>query len=169
MDALLGSARRLRFSARSAVIEAGRHAFATRRRHLVAGVALLAPLSFLAARTSQETADLIITNAAVYTLSWPEPTVDGSPSARAPHNAARGWHPDAQAVAARGGRIVFVGSNAGALRMRGSSTRVTDAHGATLLPGLVDAHVHLANLGASLRRVNLVGVTTEEEAVRRVE
>jgi predicted amidohydrolase YtcJ len=150
------------------VIEAGRRAFATRRRQLIAAIAVFTPLSFLSARGSQETADLIVTDAAVYTLSWPEPAVDGSPSARAPHDAARSWHPDARAVVARGGRIVFVGSAAGALRLRGSSTRVIDAHGAALLPGLVDAHVHLANLGASLRRVNLVGVTTEEEAVRRV-
>jgi predicted amidohydrolase YtcJ len=37
-----------------------------------------------------------------------------------------------------------------------------------VIPGLVDAHVHLANLCASLTRVDLVGVSTEEDAVRRV-
>src|SRR5439155_22277342 len=41
--------------------------------------------------------------------------------------------------------------------------------GATVVPGLVDVHVHLAELGASLERVNLVGVATEVEAVDRVE
>src|SRR5204863_9145544 len=41
--------------------------------------------------------------------------------------------------------------------------------GATVLPGLVDAHVHIAELGASLERVKLVGVTTEADAVERVE
>ena len=152
MDALLGSARII-----------------PRRRKLTLGLALVAPLAMLGARHSPPAADLIVTNAAVYTLTWPEPAVDGTPSPRAPYGAARGWHPDAQAVAVRDGRIVFVGSTAAALRLRGESTRVLDAHGSTLLPGLVDAHVHLANLGASLRRVNLVGVTTEAEAVRRVE
>ena len=44
-----------------------------------------------------------------------------------------------------------------------------DLRGATMLPGLVDAHVHIAELGASLERVNLVGVKTEAEAVDRVE
>lgn len=141
-----------------------------KRRKLILGAALVTPISLVAAwRAPPERADLIITNAAVYTLAWPEPSVDGTPSPRAPYDAKRGWHPDAEAVAARDGRIVYVGSATGALRLRGSSTRVIDAHGATLLPGLVDAHVHLANLGASLRRVNLVGVTTEAEAVRRVE
>ena len=40
--------------------------------------------------------------------------------------------------------------------------------GATVLPGLIESHVHLENLGASLERVNLVGVKTETEAVDRV-
>lgn len=150
------------------MIQAVQRTSARHRRRLIASVAVFAPLSVLAIHRGQDTADLIVTNAAVYTLAWPEPAVNGSPSGRAPYDAARGWHADAQAVAARAGRIVYVGTNAGALRLRGASTRVIEAHGATLLPGLVDAHVHLANLGASLRRVNLVGVTTEEEAVRRV-
>ena len=155
MDALLGSAR---------IVRRGK------RDNLTLGLALLAPFAIVAARYSPpQPADLIVTNAAVYTLTWPEPATDGSPSSRAPRDAARGWHSDAQAVAVRDGRIVFVGSTAAALRLRGNSTRVLDARGATLLPGLVDAHVHLSNLGASLRRVNLVGVTTEAEAVRRVE
>jgi predicted amidohydrolase YtcJ len=114
-------------------------------------------------------ADLIITNGSVYTLGWPEPARDGSPSPEAPFDAAQGWHADAEAVASRAGRIIFVGSTADALRRRGASTRVFDAQGAAVLPGLHDAHVHLSNLGASLARVDLVGVATEEEAIRRIE
>ncbi len=113
-------------------------------------------------------ADLIITNGAVYTLNWPEPAVDGTPAPGAPFTRDSGWHADAQAVAVRDGRVVFVGTNEKALRHRGDSTRVIDAKGGAVLPGLVDAHVHLANLGASLMRVDLVGVATEEEAIRRV-
>jgi len=37
------------------------------------------------------------------------------------------------------------------------------------LPGLIDSHAHLAELGASLERVNFVGAATEEEVVSRVE
>ena len=133
-------------------------------------LALLAALAWTTACSEQGgDADLIITNGAVYTLSWPEPAPDGTPSPEAPYDATGGWRPDAEAVVVRDGRIVFVGSTADALRQRGDSTRVIDAGGATVLPGLVDAHVHLANLGASLARVNLVGVRTVEDAVRRVE
>jgi hypothetical protein len=133
------------------------------------GLALLSALALAACGMRGGNADLIVTNAAVYTLSWDEPAPDGTPAKNAPFDSARGWHADAEAVAIREGRIAFVGSNSDALRLRGTATRVIDAHGAALIPGLVDAHVHLANLGASLRRVNLVGVTTEQEAVRRVE
>ena len=113
-------------------------------------------------------ADLVIVHGAVYSLAWPEPGGDGRPSSAAPFDAARGWHPDAQAVAIRAGRIVLVGSDSAALALRGPRTRVIDAHGAVILPGLADAHVHLANLGESLALVNLVGVANENEAIERV-
>jgi len=113
------------------------------------------------------TADLLILNGRVYSLSWPDPSTDGTPDARAPHDA-NGWHPDAEAVAVLDGRIQFVGSDEEAQRYRGPGTTVLDVDGATVLPGLVDSHAHIANLGANLERVILVGVETEEEVVRRV-
>ena len=109
-------------------------------------------------------ADIIITNAAVYSLRWPDPKGDGTSQQG---SGASTVSPDAKTIAIRDGIITAVG--AAAMQQRGSATRVIDAKGMALLPGLVDAHVHLANIGASLVRVNLVGVTTEEEAVRRVE
>jgi len=118
-------------------------------------------------RRTEPRADLILTNARVYTLAWGEPATDGTPAAGAPHGPA-GWTPDAQAVAIQGGRIVFVGSNAAAARWRGSTSRVIDLHGAALLPGLVDSHVHILELGRMLERVNLVGVASEAEAVEKV-
>jgi hypothetical protein len=115
-----------------------------------------------------EPADLLLVNGRVYSLAWSDPAPDGRPAADAPYDA-EGWHPDAQAVAVRGGRIVYVGSDEEARRYRGSDTRVVDVAGATVLPGLVDSHVHIAGLGAKLERVDLVGVTTEAVMVERVE
>lgn len=115
-----------------------------------------------------EPAELILTNAHAYTLAWDEPSREGVPSAGAPFDSSGGWHHDATAVAVRGGRIVYVGSDSGAMALRGDQTQVIDLAGHVLLPGLVDAHTHVAELGQSLDRVNLTGLATEEEAVARI-
>jgi predicted amidohydrolase YtcJ len=112
-------------------------------------------------------ADLILTDAHVYTLRWGEPALDGKPAPDAPHSNGK-WHPDAAAVAIRGGKIVYVGSNKGALALRGKRTRVIDLNGATVIPGLVDSHTHFIELGAKLESVDLTHVTTEAQAVALV-
>ena len=112
-------------------------------------------------------ADLLVLNARVYTIAWPAPDGDGKPASAAPHDN-RGWRPDADAIAIRDGQIAFVGAGRDAERYRGPATDVRDLAGGTVLPGLIDSHVHLAELGASLERVNLVGVSTEDEAIERV-
>jgi predicted amidohydrolase YtcJ len=48
----------------------------------------------------------------------------------------------AEAVAIRGDRVLAVGSNAEIARLTGPATRVIDAGGKALLPGLYDSHVH---------------------------
>jgi predicted amidohydrolase YtcJ len=48
----------------------------------------------------------------------------------------------AEAVAIRDDRIVAVGTDAEIMRLAGPATRVIDAGGKTLLPGLYDSHVH---------------------------
>lgn len=109
-------------------------------------------------------ADLILTNARVYTLSWDEPASDGTLDPSAPNDGS-GWRPDGEAVVTQGGEILYVGSSKDALNYRGEATRVVDLAGATVIPGLVDSHTHVFGLGAALDRVNLVDVETEEEAV----
>jgi predicted amidohydrolase YtcJ len=93
-------------------------------------------------------ADLIVTNARIH-------TVDEN-------------RPFAEAMAIRGGRVLFVGSTRGALATRGPQTRVLDAAGATIIPGIADAHVHLLGLGMGLREVDLVGTRSLDEIVTRV-
>jgi len=112
-------------------------------------------------------ADLILTNARVYTLDWGEPGPDSTLAPDAPRSDS-GWHPDAEAVATRNGEIVFVGDTADALAFQGETTRVIDLAGATVIPGLVDSHTHVFELGAKLDAVDLTDVATEEEAVALV-
>jgi predicted amidohydrolase YtcJ len=54
-----------------------------------------------------------------------------------------------QAVAVKDGRITAVGANAAVMKERGSATRVVDLAGRTVLPGLIDSHVHALGAGLS--------------------
>ena len=123
--------------------------------------------SACAPAVEQPTADLVLRNGRVYTLTWGEPDDEGGPAEDAPYGSG-GWQPDASAIAIEGGALLYVGNDEGIDRYVGERTRVVDLHGATVLPGLVDAHTHVFNLGATLEQVDLVGVETEEEAVERV-
>ena len=93
-------------------------------------------------------ASLIITNAKVY-------TVDKA-------------HPEAEAVAILGERIVAVGSNADIDQWRGANTKVIDARRRLVLPGFNDAHVHFISGGLQLDSVDLRDASTPEEFARRI-
>jgi predicted amidohydrolase YtcJ len=114
-------------------------------------------------------ADLLLTNGRVYTLDWTEPDALGNPAPDAPFDAEIGWRPDAEAVAIRAGQILFVGSAADGESFRGPDTRIMDLGGSTVIPGLIESHVHLVQLGEFLSQIDLVDVETEEEAVRLAE
>ena len=61
----------------------------------------------------------------------------------------------AAAVAVRGGRIAFVGTDRDAAAFVGPRTRRVDLRGRTLLPSFQDAHVHPAMAGINLARCPL--------------
>jgi predicted amidohydrolase YtcJ len=71
-------------------------------------------------------------------------------------------------LAVQGGRIVYLGPDAGAERFRGPRTRVVDLAGRTVTPGLIDAHSHLLGLGRALSEVDLTAAPTYDEVIRRV-
>jgi hypothetical protein len=134
----------------------------------VLGVCLISiSASQAKAKAASGGADLILTDAHVYTLRWGEPARDGKPAPDAPTTNGK-WHPDAAAVAIRGGKIIYVGSDKGALALRGKRTQVIDLNGATVIPGLVDSHTHFIELGAKLESVDLTDVATEAQAVAKV-
>jgi predicted amidohydrolase YtcJ len=68
----------------------------------------------------------------------------------------------AQAVAIKGDRIVRVGTDQDVTRLAGPSTRRLDLRGRTVIPGLIDNHMHLLRAGTTWQReVRLDGVLTE--------
>lgn len=112
-------------------------------------------------------AELILTNGRIYSFDWPDPSVDGR-TGRLDAETAGAWLPDAQAIAFADGRVLLVGSAAEVQARRASTTKVIDLKGATVLPGLVDSHTHVFELGSKLERVNLDDALDEAEAVARV-
>lgn len=76
--------------------------------------------------------------------------------------------PMAEAIAVSGGRIAFVGSAVEAMALKGPATRVVDAGGQTIIPGMTDAHAHLYGLGVTLRMVDLTGTRSYDEVIARV-
>jgi predicted amidohydrolase YtcJ len=105
-------------------------------------------MAVLSRAESKPSADLIITNAKVWTM-------DKS-------------HPSAQAVAVLGDRIVAVGSDAEVEAWRGPSTRVMEAGGKLLLPGFNDSHVHFVDGGVQLDAVELNDARSADEFARRI-
>ena len=95
-----------------------------------------------------QAADLAITGARIYTLN---------PKA-----------PVASAMVVRDGKVLAVGENVEAYI--GPSTRRIDAKGSTIVPGLIDSHVHMRGYGESLEILDLRAARSAEaiaEMVRR--
>jgi predicted amidohydrolase YtcJ len=94
----------------------------------------------------QAEADLLLINANVYTVNEKQPR--------------------AEAIAVKGGRILFVGSNNDAQKFHAS--RAIDLHGSTLVPGLTDSHCHIFGIGERELTLNLEGTNTLQEFLAKV-
>lgn len=75
--------------------------------------------------------------------------------------------PEAEAMAVRGGRIVWVGGDDGAAEWVGPGTEVLDAEGRLVLPGFIDAHNHV-RLGSDDACVQLAGARTLDAVHERI-
>lgn len=74
-----------------------------------------------------------------------------------------------EALAIRDGRIVAVGDTADIQRLADSSTRVIDLEGRTVIPGLIDSHMHAIRAGLSFAtEVNWAGARSLAEALGRI-
>jgi predicted amidohydrolase YtcJ len=79
-----------------------------------------------------------------------------------------GDHPPVEALLVRDGRIAAVGTEAEVRAAAPPGVRVLRLRGATVTPGLTDAHVHLTAWALARRRVELAEARTLEEGLERV-
>jgi predicted amidohydrolase YtcJ len=98
-------------------------------------------LALFTAVNGVQPADMVVTNARIYTVDSQRPT--------------------ASAMAIKDGRILFVGDDVAAYI--GTATKKIDAHGATVVPGLIDSHGHMESLGEELATFDLRNVKTVAE------
>ena len=117
---------------------------------------------------AQQVADTILINGNIYSLDWGEPARDGTPAKDAPfHNGT--WHADASAIAISDSSILQIGELEQVKAFIGDGTQVIDLQGATVIPGLIDSHVHIAELGEILQRVNLSDVASPQAAIEKLQ
>ena len=105
-------------------------------------------MAFISCNSVQESADLVVQNAQIY-------TVDDE-------------NLEAEAMAVRDGRILFVGSNEEVKKYIGSATEVVDAGGKFIMPGFMEGHGHIHGLGSSLENLNLTKAQSFDEIVNLV-
>jgi hypothetical protein len=108
----------------------------------------LVSLCLASARSAAEQADALFINGNIYTVND-----------RAPR---------AEAIAVKQGKIIFAGSNSDARAYQGRETRIIDLRGNTVVPGLTDAHYHLAGVGQREMTLNLEGTTSLEAFLAKV-
>ncbi len=97
---------------------------------------------------STQYADLIVVNARVWTGDMARPT--------------------ATAFGVSAGRFVQVGDDQAARRWLGPRTKLVDARGRRIVPGFVDAHLHLIQGGLQLSRMDLRSVASRDEFIHAV-
>lgn len=93
-------------------------------------------------------ADLIVFNAAIFTNN--------------PGQA------EASALAVKSGRIYSVGPDSDVLALKNAGTRVIDAKGRRLIPGIIDAHTHVLNESGFNYNVRWDGVPTLRRALEMI-
>ena len=112
------------------------------------GRVVLATLVLIGAARAQP-ADLIVVNARVATLDAASRVAD--------------------ALAVRDGRLIAVSSRAAVEALAGPTTRRVDAGGRTIVPGLIDSHIHAIRAALSYAtEVNWIGAASIDEAMARL-
>jgi predicted amidohydrolase YtcJ len=122
-------------------------------RNLIVGIftVAVAALAGASAAISQSpqapSADLVLLNGKIVTLETPA---------------------EVQALAARAGRIVALGSNADIKRLAGQNTEVIDVSGQLVIPGFIEGHGHFNGVGQAQLQLNLMKAASWDEIVAMV-
>src|SRR2546427_1109435 len=111
-------------------------------------ISLLILLWVVPTASTPAAADLVLINGNIYTVNEKQP--------------------HAEAIAVKSDRIIFVGSNAAVKKYEGANTRIVDLHGATMVPGMTDAHYHFIGVGQREMNLNLEGITNLEDFLAKV-
>jgi len=91
---------------------------------------------------------LVLLNARIYTLNPKQPT--------------------SKAIAVKNGRIKAVGTNKEIRKYINEKTKVIDAKNKTIVPGLVDCHVHMTSLGKHLQTLDLRNIESVKEMQQKL-
>ncbi len=119
-------------------------------KHCLYVALVVMPVALLSACAGggKEKADLLVHHAVIYT--------------------ADSINTVAAAMAVKDGKVIAIGSNE-LVQGKFEADSVIDAKGAAVFPGFNDAHAHFFGYANSLRRVDLVGAKSWDEAVARVQ
>ncbi|WP_282074235.1 amidohydrolase [Maribacter aquivivus] len=109
---------------------------------------LMTTLLVCSCSTDSVKADLIITNANIWTGNTDSPK--------------------AEAIAVKADTILAIGSLDDIHKFKGSDTEIKDVGGKFITPGFIDTHVHLLMGGNSLLSVQLRDVSTKQEFIDRI-
>ncbi len=104
-------------------------------------------LVLVASAAFAQVADIVVENATIYTVDQTKPS--------------------ANSLAVKDGKFIAVGGDM--KKHVGPNTRRIDAKGAAVIPGLIDAHVHMRGLGGMLETFDMRFVKSPEEVARMVQ
>ena len=119
----------------------------TRMRHLLPAGLLLAG-SLLAGPTWAQPADLILHNGKIVTVDRNFTTTE--------------------ALAIRGERFVAVGDNATVLKQAGPNTQIINLDGRTVVPGLIDTHLHMTSAALNRPAVKLLDARSVDDVKKLI-
>ncbi len=78
-------------------------------------------------------------------------------------------NPAAEAIYVENDRIIAVGTNHTIRRYATKETRFLDLHGYSVVPGLIDCHVHMTSFGKQLTRLDLINVSSISELQKKLQ